>query len=239
MKIFLLAHQDDEVFFLPHLIDSEKKVFIYLTNGVSKSSTQGDSIKRINEAKNIFDKSLSSYNAEAIWWGSQYWIPEGELHNSISDVFLEKLAALISTAFPGEKAIYSTTFEGAHQDHDSAAVIARKIAKNLGLDLIEMPTYPMGRTNFYSYKVMYTQHPQFEYGYKRRIVVWLAIKLMFGYKTQIKTWIGLGPFVLFKYAFGKYESSSPLPVDKMRYCFYEFRGRARQDDVIIKLSKHS
>ena len=50
MKIFLLAHQDDEVFLLPHIMNSEQKLFIYLTNGVSEGASISQLNRRILEA---------------------------------------------------------------------------------------------------------------------------------------------------------------------------------------------
>ena len=84
MKIFLLAHQDDEVFLLPHIMNSEQKLFIYLTNGVSEGASISQLNRRILEAEDIFQKYLAGFNAQAIWWGFENGVPEGVLHRFVS-----------------------------------------------------------------------------------------------------------------------------------------------------------
>ena len=62
MKVFILAHQDDEVFLLPYILSPEKKLFIYLTNGVSAESSLFKLESRTAEAKYVFEKNLAKLN---------------------------------------------------------------------------------------------------------------------------------------------------------------------------------
>ena len=216
MKVFLLAHQDDEVFLLPHIMDSEQKLFIYLTSGVSEGSPGLKLDRRTTEAK-----------------------AEGVLHKFVSEENLADIEKVIRNHGAQITQILTTTFEGAHQDHDSAAVISRKLAKTLQVDCIEMSSYPQWFSKFYSFKVLIPHSVDGEFEFVRFRTLVLALKLMVGYKTQRKTWLGLGPATLGAFAFRKYRSSKPAPIAEVHPCFYEFRGRAQQSEVIQCLAKSS
>ena len=232
MKVFLLAHQDDEVFLLPHILNSEQKLFIYLTNGVSNGSTKRQLDRRTTEAKAVFQKYLSGFNAQVIWWGLENSVPEGTLHKFVSKENLTNIERMIRSQ--GEKVtlIVTTTFEGAHQDHDAAAVISRKLAKTLMVNCVEMSTYPQWFSKFYSFKVLNPSSADEGFEFARIRTLALALRLMAGYKTQRNTWLGLGSATLRAFAFRQYRSSKPAPIAELRPCFYEFRGRALQSEVI-------
>lgn len=232
MKVFLLAHQDDEVFLLPHIINSEQKLFIYLTNGVSEGSSKRQLDKRTSEAEDVFQKYLAGFNAQVIWWGYENCVPEGVLHRFVSKKNLANIERMIRSQ--GEKVtqIITTTFEGAHQDHDAAAVISRKLAKTLMVNCVEMPTYPQWFSKIYSFKVLNARFAEVRFDFARRRTLVLALKLMASYKTQRNTWLGLGLGTVSAYAFRRYRSSEPAQIAELQPCFYEFRGRALQSDVI-------
>ena len=236
MKVFLLSHQDDEVFLLPHIMDSEQKLFIYLTSGVSKESSELKLQKRTVEAKAVFQKYLAEYNAQVVWWGSENSVPEGDLHKFVSEENLSHLEKLIRNQDAQISQIITTTFEGAHQDHDSAAVVSRTLAKTFQVNCIEMSTYPQWFSKFYSFKVLNPLATDEVFPLVRLRTLVLALKLMTSYKTQRKTWLGLGPATLGAFSFRNYESSQPAPVAEMKACFYEFRGRANQGEVLKYLT---
>ena len=235
--MFLLAHQDDEVFLLPHIMDSEQKLFIYLTNGVSEVSSSLKLERRTTEAKAVFQKYLAGFNSEVIWWGLENSVPEGQLHKFVSEENLADIEKVIRNHATQITQFVTTTFEGAHQDHDSAAAVSRKLAKTLQVDCIEMSSYPQWFSKFYSFKVLIPQSVDREFEFVRLRTVVLALKLMVGYKTQRNTWLGLGPATLRAFAFRKYRSSKPAPMAEVHPCFYEFRGRAQQSEVIQCLTK--
>ena len=235
--MFLLAHQDDEVFLLPHIMDSEQKLFIYLTNGVSEVSSSLKLERRTTEAKAVFQKYLAGFNSEVIWWGLENSVPEGQLHKFVSEENLADIEKVIRNHATQITQFVTTTFEGAHQDHDSAAAVSRKLAKTLQVDCIEMSSYPQWFSKFYSFKVLIPQSVDREFEFVRLRTLVLALKLMVGYKTQRNTWLGLGPATLRAFAFRKYRSSKPAPMAEVHPCFYEFRGRAQQSEVIQCLTK--
>ena len=239
MKVFILAHQDDEVFLLPHIMDSEKKLFIYLTNGVSEGSTELKLENRTVEARYVFEKHLSQLNAVASWWGLENSVPEGKLHKFVSVENLASIEEVIKNQGLQVTQILTTTFEGAHQDHDSAAVISRKLRSVFLVDTIEVSTYPQWFSKFYSFRVLTPRYPSESFRFERIKTLLLALRLMASYKSQRVTWIGLGPATLGAYAFRKYRTSTPQPVRMVIPCFYEFRGRAFQIEVLRHLTSNT
>ncbi len=239
MKVFILAHQDDEVFLLPYILSPEKKLFIYLTNGVSAESSLFKLESRTAEAKYVFEKNLAKLNSEVNWWGLENSVPEGELHRFVSIGNLASIEEVIKNQRELVTQILTTTFEGAHQDHDSAAVISRKLAKVFLVDSIEVSTYPQWFSKFYSFKVLSPRYPSMSFTFDRIKTMWLALRLMASYKSQRATWIGLGPAILGTYAFRKYRASTPQPIRSLSPCFYEFRGRALQSEVLRYLTSDS
>ena len=235
MKVLFLAHQDDEIFFLPHIMDSDKKLFVYLTNGVSAGATKSKLGRRTIEAELIFEKYLAPLNSQAIWWGLENSIPEGELHRYVSQNLINDLKKIITGQGFEVAALITTAFEGAHQDHDSAAVIARKMSNSLQIDTIEMSTYPQWFSRIYSFKVLKPRIPMDSYKFNRFKALIMAVRMMAGYRTQFRTWLGLGPATLITYIFRTYKSSAPRPLASIKPCFYESRGRASQTEVLRSL----
>ena len=236
MKVFLLAHQDDEVFLLPHVMDSEQKLFIYLTSGVSEGLSRLKLERRTTEAKAVFQKYLAGFNSEVIWWGLENLVPEGQLHKFLSEVNLASIERRVRGHGARVTQIITTTFEGAHQDHDSAAVVSRKLAKIFQVNCIEISTYPQWFSRFYSFKVLNPKAPDARLNFARFKTMGLALKLMASYKTQRTTWLGLGPATLLAYAIRPYRASKPAHVATVDPCFYEFRGRSNQREVLNHLN---
>ena len=236
MKVFLLAHQDDEVFLLPHVMDSEQKLFIYLTSGVSEGLSRLKLERRTTEAKAVFQKYLAGFNSEVIWWGLENSVPEGQLHKFVSEENLSAIEKAIINKGTQITQFVTTTFEGAHQDHDSAAVVSRKLAKIFQVNCIEISTYPQWFSRFYSFKVLNPKAPDARLNFARFKTMGLALKLMASYKTQRTTWLGLGPATLLAYAMRPYRASKPAHVATVYPCFYEFRGRSNQREVLNHLN---
>ena len=235
MKVFLLAHQDDEIFLLPHIVNADEKLFIYLTNGVSANSAILTLDTRTLEAEFVFEKYLKPLNSQVIWWGLESSISEGELHKYVNQELIEELQKIIISQGCDVTAFITTAFEGAHQDHDSVTVISRKLDEIFRVGAIEMSTYPQWFSKFYSFKVLQPRVPKETFPFNRMKVLLLAIRLMASYRTQRQTWMGLGLATLSAYAFRRYRSSSPRPLDLIEPCFYEHRRRANQSEVLKSL----
>ena len=235
MKIFILAHPDDEVFFLPHIVDSSQKLFIYMTNGVPEVATLAQLNRRSLEAKSIFQDLITNLNSKVVWWGLENSISDGKLHTHVNMKLIKELHKVIMQQGVQVTQFLTTTFEGAHQDHDSAAVIARRLAAKFHVDIIEMSTYPQFLKNIYSFKVLKPNSFQKTFKFNRLKILVVAIRLMMRYRTQWLTWLGLGVSTLSVYAFRKYRSAEPIQIQTVKPCFYEFRGRANQADVLRNL----
>jgi hypothetical protein len=236
MKVFLFAHQDDEIFALPYILNSDKKLFIYLTNGVSTIAGDMELRVRTLEAKEVFETHLAGINSEVIWWGFDKSIPEGELYKFVNKESILQIVKVIGDQEFTTLQLVTTTFEGAHQDHDASAVIAREIGEFLGVKVIEVSTYPQWFSKFYSFKVMKPHQLNESVEFSRVKVLFLAIKLIKSYKTQRMTWLGLAVATITSYAFRTYHSAIPMEVSHLNQCFYETRGRSQQTDVLKHLN---
>jgi hypothetical protein len=236
VRLILLAHQDDEIFMLPFIDDSTSKTIIYLTSGVSRNASQAEIEIRYKESQNIFEKYLRPRNCTVVWWGNKNSHPEGELHKFSGSDEIKPLLSYINTHHMNVTEIVTTAFEGAHQDHDSAACISRKLGEKLNLVPIEVATYPQKFNNLYSYQVLTPKFPKNIINlYSRKSVTFLALQLIIAYKSQRLTWLGLGMQTIFNYAFKSFKVSQSLPITFQSPCFYEYRGRANQKIILSYL----
>jgi len=231
----LFAHQDDEIFALPYILNADKKLFIYLTNGVSLNSSKSKLLKRSAEAKAVFKRHLSGLNCEVAWWGLNLSVSEGELYKFVSKENISQIIEIIEQNDSKALELITTTFEGAHHDHDASAVIAREVGKALAVPVTEISTYPQRFSKLYSFKVMKPQDKNDRIFFSRGQALLLALKLMMAYRSQKITWLGLAPATISTYLFRKYYSVIPIEVAHISPCFYETRGRAKQRDVLRNL----
>jgi hypothetical protein len=235
MKVFLLAHQDDEIFLIPYIFTAEKKLFVYLTTGVATNSSSQRIKDRFLEARLIFDESLARHNSQVLWWGLEKFVSDGELYKYVTEANVESIILAIAKFHEPVTEILTTAFEGAHQDHDASALISRILARRMKVQLTEISTYPQWLSWIYSFRVLNPRMRLEANSFDRIQTLALALKLMAGYKSQRKTWVGLGPATLFAYAFRKYYPSSPQPIGRLKLCLYEFRGRALQTEVLSEM----
>ena len=99
--------------------------------------------------------------------------------------------------------IYTHSWEGGHEDHDTCNLITRRIKKKFKIkNCFQFSLYNAFNTSILFFKVFNPIHkknmkkvfaPIFD-----RI---FFIKLLFNYTSQIKTWIGLYPFIISHYLF--------------------------------------
>ena len=186
----------------------------------------------------MFQKYLSPLNCNVIWYGRMRKIKDGELHQFTSLTEINSLLKVIYSKLDDLgvnkqiDSVFTTAFEGAHQDHDSAAYIARTIGKKLNISPIEISTYPQKFKYFYSFRVLNPVNPRHEFEFHRKRVAHLAFRMIMGYKTQRTTWLGLGPWVIYRYLFKRFKDVTPAKISLQTPCFYEFRGRIKQSEVI-------
>lgn len=200
-RLWLLAHQDDEVLGLHLNSNSAVNHVIYLTDGVRSGATY-DSSKRVNEAQAAWNQI--DQNAELIFFGTDHALKDGTLREEITPFHLSELTKICQKRDINE--IVTLQLEGGHQDHDIVSMLAEELALRLSLDLYTFPAYRALHKKYPVYAVMSSSHKSTE---KKSLSIVVRLRfakqsliLMKNYGSQLSTWIGLGPFVIFKYLIG-------------------------------------
>lgn len=200
-RLWLLAHQDDEVLALHLHSNSVNNFVVYLTNGVRTGATYESGV-RVQEAQNAW--SGIDRNAELIFFGTNCSLRDGELQNQINNSHLRQLIAICHVRKINE--IVTLQLEGGHQDHDITSMLAEELSRRLSLKLIVFPGYRALHKRFPVYAVMSSwikQEARKSLPVSTRIrLANQSLILMKRYGSQLTTWIGLGPFVILKYLIG-------------------------------------
>ncbi len=200
-RLWLLAHQDDELLALHLHSNSVNNFVVYLTNGVRTGATYESDV-RVQEAQSAW--SGIDRNAELIFFGTQHCLRDGELQNQLSNSHLHELISICHTRKINE--IVTLQLEGGHQDHDTTSMLAEELSRRLTLKLIAFPGYRALHKRFPVYAVMSSWVKR-----EARKSLPLATRIRLGnqslilmkrYGSQLTTWIGLGPFVILKYLIG-------------------------------------
>jgi LmbE family N-acetylglucosaminyl deacetylase len=228
-RLFLLSHCDDEIFLLPFLLDSraESTVFFFSTTQVSNGP---ESIRKIEalEANRFFNHFQK---LETVFLEPE--VRDGKIYEDFASDNFRSLVEIIDRTKPDE--VVTLAYEGGHQDHDAVEAISKLLCETKGLQLITCPAYRASTFSKKFFRVMKSELREERIKVKRLLSVWVALRVMFIYKSQIKTWFGLAPFILKNYAFSAFwimrvtSFSEPKELDR---CFYEFRDRATQSEVI-------
>jgi LmbE family N-acetylglucosaminyl deacetylase len=185
--VFVLAHQDDEIAFasrIRYVLERGDRVnLVCLTDGASASAAT----IRDEESR----AALARLGAGALIVAQQERIPDGVLpeHLDRALAFLEGMAGHADE-------IVTLAWEGGHQDHDAAFLVAAAFARKRGLRCIEMPLYNGEHTPGPFFRVM---HPVGD-GWTARRIRWRErisdILLTRFYRSQRKSWLGLAPLML-------------------------------------------
>jgi LmbE family N-acetylglucosaminyl deacetylase len=145
-------------------------------------------------AANIRDEesriALKQLGANALIVAPQDRIPDGALPEHID----RALDFLTSVAKDADEVI-TLAWEGGHQDHDAAFLIAATFAKQRGIRCLEMPLYNGHHTIGAFFRVM---HPIGDGWTSRPIKLRERIKDIFltrFYPSQRKSWLGLAPLM--------------------------------------------
>lgn len=231
-KFFLLAHYDDEIFALPLFSVNQVNYLIFLTNGVGSSCDSAQEVIRHSEAIRNLEANFSDFGIEIVCLGRELGVSEGELYKKMKEVVENPQVRRIFEDASSKDSIITTSFEGAHQDHDAACLIGRRLSRTYKLRIRELSTYPQLFQKIYSFSVMRPKVRDQEVKFGRIETSKRAFRLMKGYKTQRKTWVGLGLQVIFSYLFLDFRTAKPASMGKLEKCFYDFRGRADQMEVL-------
>jgi len=236
----ILAHGDDEIGAIPIVLRNPPALVIYLTNG-SGIGESDLSEKREREIRRSWGILYS--DSEVINFGSDFEIPDGALHSSLTLAHLEILEKLLTDS--DVKFLVTTHAEGGHQDHDTTFMVSQYLSLKLEVGLFSFPLYCQSSFSKKLFRVMSSHGSGIKNEIKsmqiriRSLVT--AIRLICNYRSQWKTWIGLSLPLLFA-MIRKYQFLEPTYVSLNSYpeasiLFYESRGRADRASVTSHWSK--
>lgn len=237
-KIFyFFAHQDDELGIFIQIKKEVKKneLFIfYLTSGTDKKINKNKLYFRDKESINTLT-SLGVKKKNIFFIGRKLGIKHNKLHLSAKKVtvFLENFISNINKP----DAIYTHSWEGGHEDHDTCNLITRRLKKKYDIKYcFQFSLYNSFNTSIIFFKVF---NPIEKKNGKKVFASILDriyfIRLLFNYTSQIKIWIGLYPFIVPHYLLKGYNfieklNSSPtierphfgkLLYEKRNFCKFE------------------
>lgn len=180
-SVFIFAHQDDEIAFASRLRRSDCVTCVYLTDGASRVSAA----VRNAESRGV----LATLGVTDVRFAA--CAPDGSLPSHLGDA-LRTLDREVSDA--GE--IVTLAWEGGHQDHDAAHLVAAVFARQRNIPCVEMPLYTGYRTRGAFFRV---QRPIGD-GWRSRPITQrekLAnAALARHYRSQRSTWLALAPLML-------------------------------------------
>jgi LmbE family N-acetylglucosaminyl deacetylase len=186
--VFVFAHQDDELAFasrIRHALARGARVTcVCLTDGAANAST----VIRDAESRRV----LALLGAGGLHVAEDaHRIADGALPEHLDDAlrFLESVA-------PHADEVVTLAWEGGHQDHDAAHLVAAVYARERGVRCLEMPFYNRHRAIGSLFRVL---HPLGEGWTSRPIAVrekLANVLLARHYPSQRKTWLGLAPLML-------------------------------------------
>lgn len=200
-RLWLLAHQDDEIFGLHIYSKFGSNCVVYLTDGVRNDAKFNIDL-RIQEAQNAWKKI--DENAELIFFGTNHAIEDGALASAINASHLSELISICRSRNINE--IVTLQNEGGHQDHDITSMLAKELSRRLVLNFVAFPAYRavFNRSIFYAVMSSTTKSMpnNIKPTFARVKITMLSFSLMKNYRSQIRSWIGLGPFIILKYLVG-------------------------------------
>jgi len=137
--LFIFAHQDDEMAAAARIAslvrDGATVSFVFLTDGEGGSAT---SHVRDEESRRVLVR-LGVDLANVHFLGSEQRIPDGSLYQH-----LDRALALVEERVTGDvDDVWTLSWEGGHQDHDAAHLVALAFAKRRGVSerVYEVPLY--------------------------------------------------------------------------------------------------
>ena len=236
--LFVFAHQDDEIATatrILHLLRSGWTIScVFLTDGEGRRAAAA---VRDEESRQVL-RRLGVDLQRVHFAGSRERIPDGRLFEHF-DRALELLERVASET-PDE--VWTLAYEGGHQDHDAAHLIAVAYAARRGVPSFEMPLY-------HGYKL---PGPFFNtLAPLRNGGDWTARKISLAegfriallcrfYTSQRKTWLGLLPEALLRLAFGRKEWTRAADLERVKQkphdgkLFYERRFGVTWEEFAAK-----
>jgi LmbE family N-acetylglucosaminyl deacetylase len=222
-RLFILAHPDDEMLCLPLLLDVksndyQKTYLLYLTLNNAPLLRRKEMFQAVNYLQGVFH-NLHLIESEIGFNDGFAW----------REVQLTHIAGLIDHLVPYQVSTICTfAYEGGHQDHDLANVIARLLKEGLGVKLEEFSGYRLGS----GFPFLHVLNPIVKgnsLDFNRSVAIKMFLRLMAIHKSQYQTWIVLGPLIIWKLLFRNIFTSQSkglrVAEDDSRY-LYQLRRKA-------------
>jgi LmbE family N-acetylglucosaminyl deacetylase len=186
--LFVFAHQDDELAAAARIrharASGDEVTCVYLTDGASRVPSH----VRDAESRHVLE-SLGVHDVRFL--GSRASLPDGALPEH-----LDRALELLEQEVEATDEIVTLAWEGGHQDHDAAHLVAAVFAARRGVRCLEMPLYNGYRVPGPLFRV---QHPIGDGWRARRIPLREKLANAFlarHYRSQRSTWLALLPLAL-------------------------------------------
>ncbi|HEY0141803.1 MAG TPA: PIG-L family deacetylase [Thermoanaerobaculia bacterium] len=228
-RLFVFAHQDDEVAMATRILDAlrggDTVSCAYLTDGATR---RAPAPVRDQETRDVLQR-LGVDLARVHFLGSRHGIADGKLHEHLDDA-LQLLEARVPEKVDE---VITLAWEGGHHDHDCAHLVALAFATRRGVAVHEMPMYHGHRLPGPFFRTLTPL--RVGGGWNSRAIrfrdgLHIALLCRF-YRSQRRTWLGLLPEALLRLSLGRKEWSRPVDprrVDARPHegpLFYERRFR--------------
>jgi LmbE family N-acetylglucosaminyl deacetylase len=230
--VFVFAHQDDEIAFVSRIkvevARGNRVTCVCLTDGAAAvSAVIRDAESRVVLARlGVHDFRVAPADER---------IADGALPEQ-----MEKALQFLESTVTDVHEVVTMAWEGGHQDHDAAHLVAAVFARQRGVPCLEMPLYNGFETSFPMFRV---NEPVGNGWLERRLSrreYFANVLLARFYRSQRRTWAGLVPLLLI----GEpreliraadlrraYAPPHPLPLlyeRRFRYPYARFAGHAAE-----------
>jgi LmbE family N-acetylglucosaminyl deacetylase len=182
----VFAHQDDEYGVAARITRERKSgrrvICAYLTDGAASVP----SYVRNDESRGVLT-TIGVDESDILFLGSEHDIPDGSLVEHLEAAF-HILDRAVRERDIDE--VLTLAWEGGHQDHDAAHLVAMAFAQKRSLPCREFPLY---RGNRYGH-LFRVLSPIRDGGLRRKLGFSEALRasmLAWRYRSQRRTWIGL------------------------------------------------
>jgi len=246
-SVFIFAHPDDEFGCFESIRSAaeagDRVECYYLTDGGYRG--QSTAIRKRETLSVLQRLGIVAENVRFV--GLECNLPDGVLYecenmSRAADVVYKSLKNMRDI-----EGVYAPAWEGGHQDHDAAFVVACKVADTLP-SRPRVWQYPLYNGYGLTGSFFNVMKPLLSNGdvTKFSIPLYLRFKYLrfcLSYRSQWKTWIGLFPFVFIKLLFdGKYCLQLAVCPKKFERphsgaLLYERRRMARFEDVSSGVSR--
>ena len=191
--LIVLAHQDDELFLLPKLMELLEEgaqiKCVYLTTQPNELAN----VREMESLKVLSKLGMKPHNVEFL--GRRFSILDGALHLKAKQAF-DALLEIAQTSNFHE--FYTPLREGGHQDHDACCLIVASL-RSLHFPSAALLGFPLYNGEnligkiFATNSVIKIYRPCSKKVYFSFPVAWTTICAMFQYRSQWLTFLGLGP----------------------------------------------